>query len=58
MSNTPLGELANLKKTRYVDDYQCQFQSLLAITHDLKPKQQVDLFSGGLIDELHIDIEL
>jgi hypothetical protein len=41
-----------------VEDYQRQFQVLLARTHDLKPIQEVDLFTAGLIDELRIDIEL
>jgi hypothetical protein len=58
MSNNPLGELANFKQIGSVDDYQRQFQTLLARTHDLKPRQRVDLFTAGLIDELRIDIEL
>jgi hypothetical protein len=58
MSNNPLGELANFKQIGSVEDYQRQFQTLLARTHDLKPRQQVDLFTAGLIDELRIDIEL
>lgn len=58
MSNNTLGELVNLKQTEYVDDYQCQFQFLLAITHDLKPKPQVGLFSVRLVDELRIEVDL
>lgn len=58
MSNNPLRELANLKQTGFVDDYQRQFQSLPTRTRDLKLKQQVDLFSVRMINELRIDIEL
>ncbi|KAG6511769.1 hypothetical protein ZIOFF_029846 [Zingiber officinale] len=58
LSNNPLGELANLKQTGSVEDYQRQFQSLLARTSDLRPRQQVDLFTTGLVEDLRIDIEL
>ncbi|KAK8562402.1 hypothetical protein V6N12_010483 [Hibiscus sabdariffa] len=37
MSNNPLEELANLKQTGTVEEYQNQFQSLLARISDLKP---------------------
>ncbi|KAG6530732.1 hypothetical protein ZIOFF_004490 [Zingiber officinale] len=39
-------------------DYQRQFQSHLARTLDLRPQQQVDLFTAGLVEDLRIDIEL
>ncbi|KAL1156025.1 hypothetical protein V6Z11_A08G064400 [Gossypium hirsutum] len=58
MSNNPLGELANLRQTGTVEEYQRQFQSLLARTTDLKPQQQVNLFTAGLVDELRIDIKM
>ncbi|KAJ1381359.1 Retrotransposon gag domain [Sesbania bispinosa] len=58
MSNNPLGELANLKQMGSVEEYQRQFQSLLSRTSDLKPHQQVDLFTVGLVEELRIDIEM
>ncbi|PPS04857.1 hypothetical protein GOBAR_AA15790 [Gossypium barbadense] len=58
MSNNPLGELANLRQTGTVEEYQRQFQSLLARTTDLKPRQQVNLFTAGLVGELRIDIEM
>ncbi|PPS03228.1 hypothetical protein GOBAR_AA17431 [Gossypium barbadense] len=58
VSNNPLGELANLKQTRTVEEYQRQFQSLLARTIDLRPQQQVNLFTTRLIEELRIDIEM
>ncbi|KAL1147912.1 hypothetical protein V6Z11_A10G089000 [Gossypium hirsutum] len=58
MSNNPLGELANLRQTGTVEEYQRQFQSLLARTTDLKPRQQVNLFTTGLVEELRIDIEM
>ncbi|KAG6518122.1 hypothetical protein ZIOFF_021524 [Zingiber officinale] len=58
LSNNPLGELANLNQTSSVEDYQRQFQSHLARTSDLRPQQQVDLFTAGLVEDLRIDIEL
>ncbi|XP_016665517.2 uncharacterized protein [Gossypium hirsutum] len=58
MSNNPLGELVNLRQTGTVEEYQRQFQSLLARTTDLKPRQQVNLFITGLVEELRIDIEM
>ncbi|KAK5787464.1 hypothetical protein PVK06_042118 [Gossypium arboreum] len=58
MSNNPLGELANLRQTGTVEEYQRQFQSLLARTTDLKPRQQVNLFTTGLVEELRFDIEM
>ncbi|NAW23561.1 hypothetical protein FGF82_23860, partial [Salmonella sp. gx-f9] len=47
MSNNPFGELANLRQTGTVEEYQHQFQSLLARTTDLKPRLQVNLFTAG-----------
>ncbi|XP_016745984.1 uncharacterized protein [Gossypium hirsutum] len=58
MSNNPLRELVNLRQTGTVEEYQCQFQSLLARTTDLKPRQQVNLFTAELVEELRIDIEM
>ncbi|KAK8497643.1 hypothetical protein V6N12_042831 [Hibiscus sabdariffa] len=58
MSNNPLGELANLKYSGTVEEYKSQFQSLLARISDLKPRQQVDLFTARLVEELRIDIEM
>ncbi|KAG6476553.1 hypothetical protein ZIOFF_065795 [Zingiber officinale] len=34
----PPGELANLKQTGSIEDYQWQFQSLLTRTSDLQPR--------------------
>nr|XP_012466044.1 unnamed protein product [Gossypium raimondii]XP_012466045.1 unnamed protein product [Gossypium raimondii] len=58
MSNNPLGELANLRQTGTAEEYQRQFQSLLARTTDFKPRQQVNFFTAGLVEELRIDIEM
>ncbi|KAK8483673.1 hypothetical protein V6N11_061656 [Hibiscus sabdariffa] len=44
--------------SRTVEEYQSQFQSLLARISDLKPRQQVDLFTARLVEELRIDIEM
>src|SRR3954466_11159572 len=51
-------KLANLKHLGSAKDYQCQFQSLLARTHNLKLRQQVDVCTDRLVDELRIDIEI
>ncbi|KAK5826336.1 hypothetical protein PVK06_021254 [Gossypium arboreum] len=58
MSNNPLGELANLRQTGTVEEYQRQFLSLLARAANLKPRQQVNLFTAGLVEERRIDIEM
>ena len=58
LSNNPLGELSNLKQRGSVEEYQRQFQSLLARTTDLKPNQQVSLFTAGLVESLRIEVEL
>lgn len=44
--------LANFKQSGYVEDYQHQLQSLMARTSDLPPRQQVNLFTSGLKEEL------
>ncbi|KAG6522290.1 hypothetical protein ZIOFF_019428 [Zingiber officinale] len=49
LSNNPLGELANLKQTDSVEDYQRKFQSHLARTSDLRPQQQCFHQGGGLL---------
>ncbi|PPD94883.1 hypothetical protein GOBAR_DD08084 [Gossypium barbadense] len=58
MSNNPLGELANLRQTGTVEEYQCQFLSQLARTTDLKPRQKVNLSTAELVEERRIDIEM
>ncbi|PPD68682.1 hypothetical protein GOBAR_DD34439 [Gossypium barbadense] len=58
MSNNSLGELANLRQTGTIEEYQCQFQLLLARITDLKPRQQVNLFTVRLVEELQIANEI
>ncbi|PPS15505.1 hypothetical protein GOBAR_AA05071 [Gossypium barbadense] len=58
MSNNPLEKLTNLRQIGTVEEDQCQFQSLLDRTVDLKPRQQVNLFNAGLVEEFRIDIEM
>ena len=53
-----LGELVNLKQTGSVEDYEQQFQALLARVTTVQPNQQVDLFTAGLSEGLRVDVEL
>lgn len=58
MHGNPLGKLINLKQRGTVEDYQHQFQSLLARAKTVRPDQQVDLFTFGLNDPIRMDVEL
>ena len=58
MSLNPLGELANLKQIETVEEYQREFQSLLAQTTELTTKQQISLFTAGLLEGLRLEVEL
>lgn len=40
-----------------MEDYQRQFQSLLARATTVRPDQQVDLFTAGLNDSIRMDME-
>lgn len=58
MKSNPLGELAQLRRTRTVKEYQKQFLSLLCRTEPLTPRQQVQLFTAGLLNPLKTDAEV
>jgi hypothetical protein len=46
--SNPLGKLKELHHTGTVDDYQCQFLSLLCHCDGLAPKHQKNLFTASL----------
>lgn len=54
----PLGELASLRKTSTVDDYTEHYLAHVARTGPLDEKQQVNIYTSGLLEPLKMDIEL
>lgn len=58
LRSNPLGELAYLRRTSTVQEYQQRFLALLYRTDQLTSKQQVQLFTAGLRNPLKIDVEL
>ncbi|KAH0764992.1 hypothetical protein KY285_000863 [Solanum tuberosum] len=58
MKRNPLGELINLKQTSSVEDYQRNFQKMLARATSVRTDQQADMFTAGLVDLICLDVEL
>lgn len=58
LRSNSLGDLVNLKQTGSVDEYQRQFQSLLARAISDRCDQQVDLFTAGLVESIRLDVEM
>lgn len=56
--SNPLGELAQLRRTGSVEEYQRQFLALLCRADPLSPTQEVQLFTAGLMKPLRTDVEL
>lgn len=56
-SNT-LGELAHLRRTGTVDEYQDQFLKLLARCDSVTEPQQIALFTAGLGEPMSTDVEM
>jgi hypothetical protein len=56
--SNPLGELCHLRCTGSVDDYQSEFLNLLARCGGVTEPQQIAIFTAGLGDPLHINVEL
>jgi hypothetical protein len=54
----PLGELAALRKTGTVDDYMERFLALVARAGTLDERQQVNIYTAGLLEPLKTDVEL
>jgi hypothetical protein len=53
-----LAQLARVLFRTTVDDYIKDFQTQLAHAGHLLPEQQAWLFTGGLPDTIHVDVEL
>ncbi|XP_057992829.1 uncharacterized protein LOC131173948 isoform X1 [Hevea brasiliensis] len=58
LRGNPLGELINLKQTGTVEEYQKQFQSLLARANSVRTDQQVNFFTAGLFEVIRLDVEM
>ena len=58
MRSAPLFELADCRRTSTVAEYQDRFQALLARAGPLAESQKVQLFTGGLLPPLSIDVGL
>ncbi|KAJ1253618.1 hypothetical protein BS78_K226700 [Paspalum vaginatum] len=58
LRNNPLGELARLHFRTTIKDYQERFSTLLCHADPMAPVQQVQIFTAGLPDRIHIDVEL
>lgn len=58
LQNNSLGELVKLKQIDSVEEYQIQFQRLLARASMVRCHQQVNVFTIGLINFLHLEAEM
>jgi hypothetical protein len=54
----PLFELASCHRTGTVEEYQDRFQALLARAGTLKEQQRVQLFTGGLLPPLSLEVQV
>ena len=58
LGSAPLFELADCRRTSTVAEYQDRFQALLARAGPLDEAQRVQLFIGGLLPPLSMDIQI
>uniref|UniRef100_A0A7N0ZSV2 Retrotransposon gag domain-containing protein n=1 Tax=Kalanchoe fedtschenkoi TaxID=63787 RepID=A0A7N0ZSV2_KALFE len=58
MTDSPLGEIAMLRRTGTVNEYCNQFLTLACRDVELSEKQQVQLFITGLVNPLKTDVAL
>lgn len=58
MSSNPIGKLVNLKQNGSLNEYQRQFQALLALATLVYVDQQVNLYTAGLSKDLRADVEV
>ncbi|XP_039815204.1 uncharacterized protein LOC120678111 [Panicum virgatum] len=58
LRSAPLAELAECRRTRTVADYMDRFQALLARAGPLLEEQCVQLFTGGLMPPLSLDVRI
>ena len=56
LRSAPLFELADCRRTSTVAEYQDRFQALLARAGPLDEAQRVQLFIGGLLPSLSMDV--
>jgi hypothetical protein len=56
--SNPLGELRLLRQTGSVAEYQSRFLALLSRADRLSDRQEMQMFTSGLHDDLRIDVEL
>ena len=58
LRSNPLGELSQCRRTGSVDEYVDQFLKLLARCDDVSEKQQINLFTAGLLQPMSTDVEM
>ena len=58
LRSASLFELADCRRTSTVNEYQDRFQALLARAGPLEESQRVQLFTGGLLPPLSIDVRI
>jgi hypothetical protein len=58
LRSAPLFELADCHRTGTVEEYQNRFQALLPHAGHLDEVQQVQLFTGGLLPPLSLDVSV
>jgi hypothetical protein len=58
LRSAPLAELAECRRTGTVADYMDRFQALLARAGPLLEEQCVQLFTGGLMPPLSLDVRI
>jgi hypothetical protein len=56
--SNPLGELRLLRQTGTVADYQNKFLALLSRADPLTERQEQQMFTSGLSEDIRIDVEL
>ena len=57
LRSVPLFELSSCRRTGTVEDYQDRFQALLPRAGRLDEAQRVQLFTGGLLPPLSLQVE-
>jgi hypothetical protein len=58
LTDTPLGELAMLRRTGLVDEFAKRFMALSCRDPTITEQQQIQLFTTGLGDPLRLDAAL
>jgi hypothetical protein len=58
LRSAPLFELADCRRTGTVAEYQARFQALLPRAGHLEEAQRVQLFTGGLLPPLSLDVQV